>query len=410
MLLFADLNHAHQLYKQKNYTAAISEAKKSTNSYGNAKLHLIWARSAKALGRNVEAMSAYERVLIFQPNNLEAKKALARIYTKLNKPKLAIQIVKQLKEENVDFKEFRLLNIKNKILNYSIKSAFTLGTGYDTNINVHGEESELDAFYGTTIHTNKIASKFYRATLNMEYMNQFGENMYLKGRINGYYNIYSETNLYNVFLNTYRIGAGYYEKGKYNFFVPITYSKLKYLREDLLDIYSIYPQFDIFWTDDIIVSLKSKLQKRKFNEDNKGRDDQSISVGAGLYYKFGKNLLYVDVDYERYTSTDETPDDFVNKKTLTFLSGVNYLISPTIKASLSYKVRFGDYEDTLGTILNPSTETRSDTFHQLSIRLSKQLRNNLELFVENEYSKNDTNYIPAKYDKNTFMLGIGLKF
>lgn len=409
-LLFADLNHAQQLYNQKNYAGAIAKAKQSTSAYGNPRLHLIWAKSAQALGRNLEAMSAYERVLIFQPNNIEAKKALARLYTKLNKPKLAIQIVKQLKEENVDFKEFRLLNIKNKILDYSLTGSVTMGVGYDTNINVHGDSDELDTFYGTTTHTNKISSRFYRATANIEYLNQFGENFYIKGRFNGYYNIYSETNLYNVFLNTYRAGIGYYEKGKYNFFLPVTYATLNYLREDLLEIYSIYPQIDYFLSDDLIVSVKSKLQKREFNDANRARDDESISLGAGLYYRFNKNLAFVDVDYEKFTARDDTPDDFVNKKTLTILTGIRYNITPAMKASLSYKVRFGDYEDTLGTILNPSTETRNDTFHQLTLKVSYQMRSNLELFVENEYSNNDTNYIPAKYDKNVFMVGLGMKF
>jgi len=410
ILLFADLKYAGQLYKQNNYSRALQELKSSTNEYSNPKLHLLWAKSAKALGKNIEAMSAYERVLIYQPHNMEAKKALARLYTKLQKPKLAIQIIQQLKEENVEFKEFKLLNIKNKILNYSLRGSLTLGVGQDSNINVHGEQDELDVFYGTTTHTNKISSRFYRATANIEYINQFTDNLYVKARMNGYYNIYSQTNLYNVFLNTYRAGVGYYEKGKYNFFLPITYSKLNYLREDLLDIYSIYPQFDFFINDEIIVSVKSKLQKRAFNEENKARDDKSISLGAGLYYRFNKNLLYVDLDYERYTASNDTPDDFVNKKTFTLLSGIKYNFTPTIKGSLSYKVRFGDYEDTLGTILTPSTETRSDTFHQLSLRVVKQLPNNLEIFAENEYSKNNTNYIPAKYEKNTFMLGMGFKF
>jgi len=101
----AGVKDAQRLYNQKNYSGAIAQAKKSTHEYSNPNLHLIWAKSAKVLGNNLEAMSAYERVVMLQPSNIEAKKELARTYVALGKHRLAIQITEELKEENVEFEE-----------------------------------------------------------------------------------------------------------------------------------------------------------------------------------------------------------------------------------------------------------------------------------------------------------------
>ncbi|MBN2823926.1 MAG: hypothetical protein JXQ76_01275 [Campylobacterales bacterium] len=407
VLAMAGVNDAQRLYNQKNYSGAIAQAKKSTNDYANPKLHLIWARSAKALGRNLEAMSAYERVVMLEPSNIQAKKELARLYVSLGKHKLAIQITQQLKEENVEFEEIKIVNEKE--VNHNFKSKFTLGVGYDNNVNVHNESGDLDTFFGTTAHTNKISSTFLLGIANIDYLKEFENRIYLRASYNGYYKIVTKESDYSIYFNTIKAGVGYYKSGEYNFYMPLTYSALHYLGEDLLRIKSIDPQIDYMINDNFIASINGKFEKREFRTD-RNRDDQSFAVGGTLYYKFDKNYLFLDTEYQNYTSDGNIYQDFTDKTTYTFVLGGGYTFSDDIQAIATYKLRVSDFEDDIGTILAPSTQVREDTYHQINLKLTKRISDTMSVFVENEYALNDSNYIPADYSKNSLMVGINLNY
>lgn len=408
----ASMNSAKKLYEDKNYLGAIEELKKSTSEYSNPKLHLIWAKSAEAIGSNLEAMSAYERVLILSPSNIKAKKALAKIYIKLKKIKLAKSIINELKEEDLDFKEIKIINEKEDTSTDSFKGSTSFAIGYDNNINISADKNLLDRYYSTTIHPNEISSTFYRATVDIKYLNEVTSNWYLKASLNGYYNINAKTNKYNIFLSTTKFGVGYYKEGSYNIYMPISYSTLHYLNSDLLKFYSISPQIDIFLSKDLIFSLNSKFERKSFlNTLDKNRDEKSFALGATLYYKFNKNYLFLDTEYQKFISMRNLSAKFIDKKSLSLVAGVNYRFRDDIIGKFSYKVIFGDYEDRVFNSLNtPISEIRDDTFYQINLKISKRIGNKLEFFVEDEYTKNISNYTPAKYDKNIFMVGIDFKF
>ncbi|MEA2028456.1 MAG: surface lipoprotein assembly modifier [Campylobacterota bacterium] len=412
-LLLADLNDAQRLYNQKNYTAASAEAKRSTADYANPQLHLIWARSAKALGKNLEAMSAYERVVMIDPNNIEAKKELVKVYLALKKPRLAIEVGEELRAKNIHFDEIQVIRkaSASSWKQAKFKSKFSLALGYDNNVNVNNDDTQdLDSFWGTTAHSNKVSSLFYRATANIEYLQEFANHFYLKTSFGGYYKVVSQDSDYSVYLNTIKAGIGYYSRGKYNFYMPLSYSALNYLGEDLLRMQSINPQIDYVISEKLIASINTKYEKREF-KTNRDRDDKSYALGATLYYKLNKNdYLYFDSEYQDYSSDSDNYQDYSDKTTVTLVAGLGYKFSDDLKADASYKVRFSDYEDDIGTILDPSSETRSDTYHQINVKLTKKIRDNMSLYIENEYALNDSNYIPADYSKNSLLVGINLTY
>ena len=70
VMLFAGVSQMKTLYIEGNYEAVIADAKKSTDQYGDPRLHMLWGKSAEALGDNEAAMSAYERVLMLDPDNV----------------------------------------------------------------------------------------------------------------------------------------------------------------------------------------------------------------------------------------------------------------------------------------------------------------------------------------------------
>jgi len=69
-------------YDAKEYEKAASYFKKSKKEYSNVAMQLLWAKSEMALGRINYAISAYERVLMLEPQNLEADEVASSFYDK----------------------------------------------------------------------------------------------------------------------------------------------------------------------------------------------------------------------------------------------------------------------------------------------------------------------------------------
>lgn len=202
---------------------------------------------------------------------------------------------------------------------------------------------------------------------------------------------------------------GYYKGGQYNFYMPLSYLALHYLGEDLLRIQSIDPQIDYMINDNFIASINGKFEKREFKTDG-DRDDKSFAVGATLYYKMDKNYLFFDSECQNYTNDSNNYQDFTDKTTYTFVVGGGYVFANDIQAVAIYKLRVSDFEDDIGTILIPNTQVREDTYHQVNLKLTKQINDKMSVFVENEYALNDSNYIPADYSKNALMIGINYNY
>ncbi|MEA3342197.1 MAG: tetratricopeptide repeat protein, partial [Chloroflexota bacterium] len=94
IILFADVADMQTLYDQKKYEQVITKAQKSTSEYGDPKLHLLWAKSAEALGEDEMAMSAYERVLMLDPDDTEVRVHLVKFYADSDRDELADEMSK----------------------------------------------------------------------------------------------------------------------------------------------------------------------------------------------------------------------------------------------------------------------------------------------------------------------------
>jgi len=406
VLLFGNVEHLQKLYNEKQYQTVLEEAKHAKKDYSKLQLHLLWAKSAQALGDHLEAMLAYERVLILDPQHNEAQKELANIYLKLKRYKLALTLNNKLKQKSEEFKDITLIDQRETQSNFS--THFSLSEGYDSNVNVHNESDGLDTFYASNDHTTKLASFFYQATAQLSYLREFENHFYLKTSLNGYYKIIFNDRDYSLYLNTLEAGLGYYQEN-FNLYLPLSYSFLNYLGEDYLQISSFEPQIDYKLTNNFMIGLSAKLEKRTFKTDS-DRDDKSITLGLSLNWQGQNTYLFLDTEFQDYRSDSDNYQDFSNKKSHTFIIGMGHNFTGTLKAIASYKFTSSDYEDNIGTEFDPINEMREDSYHQLNFKLSKQLDQSTSLFIENEYSINHSNFIPADYSKNTLQLGFSFNY
>jgi len=403
----ASYNEAKRYFDLKQYNEAIKEAKASKDEYTNPKLHLIWAESAQAIGEIKEAMSAYERVVMLDQDNLEAKFALLKIYNDTDRYILAKDISKNLLNYDLTpSQRSSLALLKGETLN-SLKARITLSGGYDTNINVSATSSVLDDYYGS-LNEGEVSTLFTRINGSVSYIDDLDQKggWYLRGDAKFYSQNNYDAHFFDMFIIGAEGGLGY-AGGIYTIYLPVGYDKINYLDVNLMSQVKLQPKINITLNNDYILNLNAKYSIKNYQEPKyKGMDDESISGGLGFYYLFGKNFTYLNGAYETYSSRDDNPFVFIDKDILTLSMGVNYHINDLFVTNVNYKYRAVKYDDMSDQINLSDNSKRADDYNQVELKFSYYFKKYYSAYVSNRYIKNSSNYIPGEYKKNITMFGI----
>ncbi len=120
-LFSVEMETLQAYYDQGAYQNVIAEASADYAQYDNPKLHLLWAKSAEALGDDITAMSAYERVLLLDPAQSDAQIALVAIYKRLHRDMLSNALYAN------EFREASTASPRNRELRLDAR----LSLGYD---------------------------------------------------------------------------------------------------------------------------------------------------------------------------------------------------------------------------------------------------------------------------------------
>jgi len=403
-ILNADIKTIEALYAEKKYEAVISEVKKSVKDYSNPQLHLLWAKSAEALGHYDEAMSAYERVEILDENNLEARVALAKIYKKTHRDALATEQVKALQNYQLSPQERSSLDaIRETSDLHSFKAYADVSFGYDSNIDIAPVELSINN------PVKEIATGFTRVLGSVSYINEIEEKggWYARGDLQVYNqsNMEDDAKLYDLFLGAISAGIGYTKNGL-NLYVPIGYDTVHYLNKDLLSQIKIKPTLNYSISHDFIANFNLSYVQRTYTQTQDAlRDDTAYGLGAGAYYLFGRNFVYLNAKYENFSKQNINTALFVDKSYLTTNMGINYNLTPHIVTRLDYRLRLASFGD-----IGSAGEKRSDTYNQVEVKISHYFAQNFEVFLEDRYIDNSSNISVLSYKKNIMLLGISANY
>ncbi len=409
VLVSANYDTASKYYDAKEYQKAIDELKSSTEEYSNPKLHLLWAKSAEALGNKKEAMSAYERVSMLDSDSTQARIALLKIYKNSSREELAKEMSSELKNYQLTPQQRSSLEIlKGDVQDY-YKAKATLSIGHDTNINISAGSDELGEYYGYGTYKGELATLFARFNGSGSYVNELDEKggWYARGDLNIYYQNNFDASLYNLFIGSIEAGMGY-TTGNYSFYLPLGYDRVNYLEHDLLTQIRVTPKINIVLNRDYIMNVSLKYRSKDYIDSAyKGMNDSSFGLSSGLYYLFDKNYAYVNLQYEEFSASESKHKSYIDKNIITLTSGVNYNALDWLVTRLDYKYKTSDYKDSL---LRDTSKKRADDYHQLELKLSHYFAENLEFFVSDRYIQNSSNYLPADYSKNIFMFGVSANY
>ena len=409
--VFADITQVEVLYQSQMYHEAIDEAKSLTSEYSNPKLHLLWAKSAEALGEQKEAMSAYERVVILDENDTQAKLALFKIYKNSKRDVLAKETREELLRYQLTPSQRSSLNLLEAQSSDEIKAKATLILGHDTNINVSADSGVLDSYFGTLGNKGEVSTFFSRFTGSVSYVNELEEKggWHLRGDAELYYQNNFDASYYSMLVGGLKVGMGYSGEG-YTLYMPIGYDKVHYLNSDLLTQITLAPTLNVKVDKEVILNVNAKYATRSYDDKYKGMGDSSYGVGSGVYYLFDANYLYSTGKYESFSSNETVHFSYLDKKMLTFSLGVNYNLAQGLVSKLDYRYRKAFYNDGINPANAAGSAKRDDDYNQVELKLSHYFADNFELFFSERYAKNSSNYIPAKYSKNITMFGVSVNY
>ena len=403
--LFASYTEVLSYYQKGQFQKAIKKAKHSKKDYSNPNLHLIWGRSAKKLGLNNEAMSAYERVLMLNPNNKEAQQVLRDIYKITHRDEL---LEKMSSSDTYIFAGRGMQNHHKKPLPKNIKTTFSLSMGYDNNLNATPGSDVLSDYFGTFTKTDQVSSLFSRMTASISHSRNIADrdDWYIKAIVRAYVQSNFSAHLYDFSNSSFEVGVGY-KQNNYELYFPISYHRVHYLDKDFLEQYRFLPQVLVPIGDDIVLNISALYTKNNNLQINdQTRDEERYGIEVGTYYLFGKHYAYISSKFEHRIAQHEDSAKFVEANFFTLGMGVNYYFTPALYGKLDYSFRYGRYDDEVGL----SVTTRDDNLHQLNAKLGYIFSKNSQLFISDAYSENRSNYIPSKFRKHSTVIGISFTY
>ncbi|MBT8343991.1 MAG: DUF560 domain-containing protein [Sulfurovum sp.] len=392
------------MYDQGKYDMAIAEARQSTEKFGDPDLHLLWAKSAEALGQDEMAMSAYERVLMLDPDNVEVRVHLASLYANSERDELALEMSKSTENYQLTPAQRNSLDTLKKADRDDLKIAATLGIGYDSNINVSPDDIDI-------INSGKsLSTMFSQFSAQLSYTHGLKEykDWYIRTDADLFYqyNFDSEADDYNMFAGAMTLGLGY-RSDKYDILFPVKYGRLHYLNRDFMETIGVEPRINITLTPSLIGTLNARYTDRTYLDNaDKNRNDTILGYGGGLYWLFDKNFVYLKSNYDDYRAEYSDSLLFTEKETLNLSVGINYDVYDWFIARLDYRYRYTLY----GDFLPNGEKQREDNYHQGELKVSKMFLDTVEGSLLYRYSTNGSNYDLAEYDKDIVIFGLQYNF
>ena len=403
--LFGSYKNALSYYNEGLYQKALDEAKKSKKNYSNPNLHLIWGYSAQQLGHTEEAMHAFERVLILDANNKQAKVALPQIYRQTDRTELLSE-----KERGYVYgvSERGMPAELKKKYTLPLKVKTSLALGYNSNANATPGSAVLDTYFDTDSNEEALSSFFLRMTAGINYKYDFGheDGWYMKTALNALMQSNFSAHLYDLSSVSLEWGAGY-EQDNYNLYLPMTYSRINYLDKDLLEHYRFQPTLFIPVNDNFMLNVSILYSESNYiQHEDLTKDDSTWGFSTGGYFLFGDHFAYISAKYENKSPQHAEPSKYIGAKFLTATFGLHYNITPSLLGTIDYRFRHARYDDKVGL----TNTIRDDNLHLLDLKLSYKLSEMSEIYISESYTQNLSNYVPSEYKKHNILIGVSVNY
>lgn len=404
-------------YKKKDFKKSYEIFNKLfLTNLDNIFVNYYLGRSAYELELYEFAVSAYDRILIQQPQNHRVRLELAQTYlsmglwaqsldefTKVSEGKLPKQ-VKQRVEKTIS-----LLKNKQRRSIFSFYSLFAMI--YDSNINNSSNVGTFD-IYSPNLSTNitvngntkKESAMIYQAVGSFNYKYKIDDELIWDNNlssINLKYNNHKDKDVNIISLNS---GPMYYTKN-YKTALIFTFDKLYLGHKSYQSNFYIRPEYTRSLTQNSMYVGAVKAGRINYNNNS----DLDAKV-----FEVSNTFRYISDDYGLFSFRTIIGKEMEINKTRTDVSynyydfflgnSISIFDEYTLMTTASYRIsNFNDYDENFRA-------KRKDKKRDLSIAIEKQIANNAVINLGTTYTKRESNQEPSIYSKYIVKLSLYMSF
>jgi len=419
-ILLADSSQftaAVKLYDEQSYQEAYRAFSVLVEQdYSSIDYSFYLAQAAAKLNKHKEAITAYERILILQPNHIRSKLELGKLYYQLQEYTLSKSYFSSAQNDRIP--ETVRLNISRYLEKIekqsrlgSLNGALVFGLGYDTNVNSAPYASSwfvpvFGADFTNTTETVENAYHQEMALLNHYYDSTKKYGFGIKNSLLAYNKSIPGESDYNILYLRYKPSLVFSTKN-YKIDAAIQFDTMYYGGKAYLENYGLTPNITHQINPSAQLSAHLKLFKKNYlRTEDQGRDANYVEGGV-TYQKLLNNRTAWHIDtmliQERKESgnlTDVSNDMFALK------AGVNYQYSTGIRIGGELGAFQKNYLDDSVFFLNK----RQDNNIKIALDVSKILDKDLSLQTRAERIQNSSNQAAYEYTKNVFLVNIVKNF
>ncbi len=352
------------------------------------------------------AQAAYERAIIYDINSSQARLKLAILFKNMQMQERSNTISSEIDKTKLtpaQQSSLKTLESTSSATLNSFKARASLDVGYDTNVNITPNDTII---HDLNSSLEQQASAFTRLRADLSYLHDLGSSngWFLRSDVNFYYQNNFSVHDYDLLYGRIYAGVGY-RKENYTFYLPLFYDRMNYLNEDLLQEYGLRPDFTMKIIKNLFFNININYTQRQYiQEIDTFRNDVMIGGGAGLFWIDKVKMLYLKTRYEDYSATEELFAAYTNKSRLYAQIGVLYLFAEIVDMQLDYQYRYEDFDEII--TLDPDDAKRDDSNHDAKATLKYRFTKTLKATGSYHYTKNDSTYKLAEYEKHEMLIGL----
>ncbi|MEA1917188.1 MAG: tetratricopeptide repeat protein, partial [Campylobacterota bacterium] len=394
------------LYSQKDYSGALKIFNEFENSSIDPKRVDFYKGRCNYETKNYEqALAAYERVLMKEPDNLRVRLELAQTYLKLNLPNEAKKEYNYVLEQEIPSNVRNNIEIQLAAIEQSTKRNFInvtaiFGIGYDSNIENGTDAGQYSVFVpqlnsNTPIKSQRqIGTMTYEVGAVLNHIYKVNSNFFVKNGGTLYmqrFQNHNDKDMQIFSVNT----TPTYTKDKNMYSVGLFLDHVWYGHVNYLNNYAVMPKYSRSLSETLLYDVYGRYAKKAFYEANQDRDSNT--------FEFSNKLSYVNKDFGFFAGQIILGNEIKTRGQRTDVSRryynlrafntYNFTTNLLLNTNINYENYYYQLQDV--NFLNK----RHDQKMLYSVGLMSVATKSLTLNLNAQYIRNLSNQTPFDYDK-----------
>lgn len=376
------------------------------NNMEDILINFYLGRSAYELGKYEFALSAYDRILIAEPNNVRTRLEMAQTYFKM---KLYVQSLSEfnevLKNKKIPLKVKKIVNAKIEYIKSIQKKSFFNATAiagilYDSNINSTPATGSFNIYNPTVDDTVLVtnsdkeeSTSIYQVVGQINHIYKYSDDFILNSSVTALlmkYNDHKEKDIHALSLNL--TPTFLYKKYKIPFSLLI--DKVNLGHESYQNNIYFNPSYSRILNEKALYTSGLKVGRITFVKE-KERDSNLIEWQNSLKYltkDFGLFTLGLNLGKENELRKQRT--DVSHSYINTYINNSYDIFEDyLLQSSINFKQL--NYSE---TDVNFQTK-RKDEKIDLNMSILKPINKNIVFNFGGNYTKKDSNHASSEYDK-----------